>query len=119
MMNLLERVEVRGATVARWSLLQRLSVRFRSHILGKGKRIMEKTPIHISTAIALLSLILAPIIGFYTAQASTAAALADVNTKVEVVQARNQDIDARLDRIENKMDKLLIFSGINPSTAGN
>lgn len=83
------------------------------------KKFMDKPNLTLSipTMIAIATFVLAPIIGYYSAQASVADTIAQVNTKVEVQTQAQSDEDARLDRIENKVDKLLIHSGINPSSA--
>lgn len=78
----------------------------------------------LATTLAVVSFVAAPVVGYFSSQIATAQAIADVNTKVEVVQAKNIDTDKRLEniedtqiRLENKVDALLINSGINPRAA--
>lgn len=78
----------------------------------------------LATTLAAISFVAAPVIGFYSAQMATAADIAKLNTEVQVAKSKALDTDERLDRmeatqarVENKVDALLINSGINPKEA--
>lgn len=87
----------------------------RVHLMEKS--LLSTTPdsISIPTIIAVITFFAAPLIGYYSAQASTASAISEVKTDVLVVstkqEVQNEDATARLDRIEKKVDKITTLVG--------
>lgn len=75
--------------------------------------------ISVNTALTILAMIAAGFVSYFTAQAATSVQISDLNGKIQVVQAKTEDTDARLDRIENKVDALLIKNGISPTQAAS
>lgn len=68
----------------------------------------------VATVMAGVSFVAAPLVAYYSSQMATAQAIAEVNTKTEVVETRVDHVDTQLDRLENKVDALLIQNGVNP-----
>lgn len=103
------------------SALQKVAGSNPVEILRQGYNLLMESSFKLSmpTMISIVGGIMAVLAAYFTSQAAAAGAVADVNTKVEVVASRVDDQTERLNRIENKVDKLLIKSGINPSTASN
>lgn len=69
----------------------------------------------IPLAMAAVSFIAAPIIGYYSSQIATAASIAEVNARAAVLEQRATTEEKQLNRVENKVDALLINNGISPT----
>lgn len=82
-----------------------------------------QTTIGVGLAFSLAGLLAAGLTGYYSAQIATAEEFGKVAEKQAIITTRIdnnvekiQAQDRRLDRFENKLDALLLKSGINPTS---
>ena len=80
------------------------------------KPFFNRGQINISVGMILagISFIIAPLATYYSSQLATSERISTVDTKTQVVENRVKNLEEKFDKIDGKLDALLLKQGLNP-----